>query len=80
MTEPTAIKLQRLITTKTQIRDELNKWLAEYELPLVSKDAILRSYPAFIETIALNRPPPEVILAEGEEGAIIDVTEEGEPE
>ena len=80
MTEPTATKLDRLITTKAEIRDELNKWLTEYELPPVSDDAIFRSYPAFIETIALNRPPPEVILAEGEEGAIIDVTEEREPE
>lgn len=72
----TAYKLQRLITTKNEMRAELNKWLTEYELPTVSEDAIFRSYPAFVETIALNRPPPLVILAEGEEGAIIDVTED----
>jgi len=73
MTEPTSVKLERLIITKAEIRAELNKWLTEYELPTVSETAIFRSYPAFIETIALNRPPPLVLLAEGEEGAIIDV-------
>jgi hypothetical protein len=72
----TADKLQRLITTKNEMRAELNKWLTEYELPTVSEDAIFRAYPAFVETIALNRPPPLVIMAEGEEGAIIDVTED----
>lgn len=72
----TADKLQRLITTKDELRAELNHYLAEYGLPLVPADAMFRAYPAFVETIALNRPPPLVVMAEGEEGAIIDVTEE----
>jgi hypothetical protein len=68
----TTDKLIRIRDTKDELRAELNKWLTEYELPTVSEDAIFRSYPAFVETIALNRPPPLVVLAEGEEGAIID--------
>lgn len=71
-----ADKLQRLITTKTELRTALNRYLTEYDLPLVPEDAIFRAYPAFVETIALNRPPPLVVMASGEEGAIIDVNED----
>ena len=71
----TTDKLIRIRDTKDELRAELNHWLTEYELPTISELATFRSYSAFIETIALNRPPPEVILAEGEEGAIIDISE-----
>lgn len=72
----TADKLQRVLDTKNELRAALNTYLAEYELPLVPEDAMFRAYPAFVETIALNRPPPLVVVASGEEGAIIDVTED----
>ena len=71
----TTDKLIRIRDTKDELRAELNKWLDEYELPTISESAIFRSYPAFVETIALNRPPPLVVLAEAEEGAIIDISE-----
>jgi hypothetical protein len=67
-----ANKLIRIRDTKAELRSELNKWLTEYDLPTVSESAIFRAYPAFIEAIALNRPPPLVVLAEGEDGAIIN--------